>query len=578
MKKLFCLAILFVFKSAYSQTLQTSNSLFQSRDKEKLSELSTIDLLPKGELHPRQDLDSVLEFATSRRNLEEAQRNILKLQTLLNDSTTRNDTSLNEYRNALWDFSKRLMDLKKYDEQLKIQSFDVNTKELEDKIRNTEQEMVKMQGRITELNNDFLSKVKENSNLREEVITLNNSLTNTVAKLKEADSINNSFIKTIYKLRLKLNEPDLEGIFKMYKEINKRYQEIENNLELVAWFTEKKLNKEDAHIFTEAHKQLNRSFANIERLKKKEERDSADFAKVLEEYKKLDLIFKTGSIDVQRLFIQYDQQLEQSYKDASKSFKALKSEIDKYAVEYKNLVEDINSRIKKMEKEESKEQHFSVLGGFKKILEENGAFIPEIDVFAQKKFGEDTFGGYGQIRLFTGTGIANNNVNTKLNFFVPEASSFGIATDFGLGFNANTKAPSGSTGKRIKDIGLNAGFYMMGKHLFAEDSTIIKPTLGLCKVGLEVLPFQNFFSLRANINGLFTSNRVFEMQQKFQGFDASYWYTDVAFSTLLDIKNTPNFKIRVDINMIFLNQKMRDFLGSSDKILPQLKLELVTNF
>ena len=576
MKKLFCLAILFVFKSIYSQTLQNSNSLFQNRDKEKLSELSTIDPLPRGELFQKQDLDSVLEPTTNRRNLEEAQTNILKLQTLLNDGVNRNDTSLNDYRNALWDFNKRLMDLKKYDDQLKIQSFDINTKELEDKIRNTEQEMVKMQGRIAELSSNILSKVKENSN---ELIKLSNSLTNTIPKLKETDSINNNFIKTIYKLRLKLNEPDLEGIFKMYKEINNRYQEIENNLELVGWFTEKKLNEEDAHIFTKAHKQLNRSFADIVRLKKDEERDSADFAKVLEEYKKLDLIFKSASIDVQKLFIQYDQQLEQSYKKASASFKALKSEIDKYAVEYKSLVEDINSRIKKMEKNESKEQYYSVFGGFKKILEDDGAFIPEINVFAQKKFGEQTFGGYGQIRLFTGTGIANNNFNTKLNYFVPEASTFGIATDFGIGFNANTSQPTLNSKSRIKDIGLNTSFYMMGKHLNSNDSSqIIRPNLGLWKAGIEFLPFQNFFSIRANLNGLFTANKVVELKENFQEVSKSYWYTDLAFTTLLDIKETKNFKLKIDINMIFLTKKMKAFLGSEDNIIPQVKLELVANF
>jgi len=576
MKKLFCLAILFVFKSIYSQTLQNSNSLFQNRDKEKLSELSTIDPLPRGELFQKQDLDSVLEPTTNRRNLEEAQTNILKLQTLLNDGVNRNDTSLNDYRNALWDFNKRLMDLKKYDDQLKIQSFDINTKELEDKIRNTEQEMVKMQGRIAELSSNILSKVKENSN---ELIKLSNSLANTIPKLKETDSINNNFIKTIYKLRLKLNEPDLEGIFKMYKEINNRYQEIENNLELVGWFTEKKLNEEDAHIFTKAHKQLNRSFADIVRLKKDEERDSADFAKVLEEYKKLDLIFKSASIDVQKLFIQYDQQLEQSYKKASASFKALKSEIDKYAVEYKSLVEDINSRIKKMEKNESKEQYYSVFGGFKKILEDDGAFIPEINVFAQKKFGEQTFGGYGQIRLFTGTGIANNNFNTKLNYFVPEASTFGIATDFGIGFNANTSQPTLNSKSRIKDIGLNTSFYMMGKHLNSNDSSqIIRPNLGLWKAGIEFLPFQNFFSIRANLNGLFTANKVVELKENFQEVSKSYWYTDLAFTTLLDIKETKNFKLKIDINMIFLTKKMKAFLGSEDNIIPQVKLELVANF
>ncbi len=576
MKKLFCLAILFVFKSIYSQTLQNSNSLFQNRDKEKLSELSTIDPLPRGELFQKQDLDSVLEPTTNRRNLEEAQTNILKLQTLLNDGVNRNDTSLNDYRNALWDFNKRLMDLKKYDDQLKIQSFDINTKELEDKIRNTEQEMVKMQGRIAELSSNILSKVKENSN---ELIKLSNSLTNTIPKLKETDSINNNFIKTIYKLRLKLNEPDLEGIFKMYKEINNRYQEIENNLELVGWFTEKKLNEEDAQIFTKAHKQLNRSFADIVRLKKDEERDSADFAKVLEEYKKLDLIFKSASIDVQKLFIQYDQQLEQSYKKASASFKALKSEIDKYAVEYKSLVEDINSRIKKMEKNESKEQYYSVFGGFKKILEDDGAFIPEINVFAQKKFGEQTFGGYGQIRLFTGTGIANNNFNTKLNYFVPEASTFGIATDFGIGFNANTSQPTLNSKSRIKDIGLNTSFYMMGKHLNSNDSSqIIRPNLGLWKAGIEFLPFQNFFSIRANLNGLFTANKVVELKENFQEVSKSYWYTDLAFTTLLDIKETKNFKLKIDINMIFLTKKMKAFLGSEDNIIPQVKLELVANF
>lgn len=175
--------------------------------------------------------------------------------------------------------------------------------------------------------------------------------------------------------------------------------------------------------------------------------------------------------------------------------------------------------------------------------------------------------------------MSNNNINSLLNYFVPEASSYGVVTDLGLGFSINNNGTlTKNMQHRIKDLGINTSFYLMGKNLSTSDSTIIKPNVGLWKIGLEVLPFQNFFSLRANINGLFIANKVEDVKNNFAGSSNNYWYTDLAFTTLLNIAETQNFKLKFDLNLIFLNQKMKAFLNSNDNILPQIKLELVAGF
>ena len=580
-----CYAILtmalFTSFESQSQTFQASNALKQNDKSKTIRELKPIDPLSSFAIATAQDSISYPSSSWPTQSLVQLQAEAGNAKNSVAGDDRLSGNIKKAYSESLTSIEENISEIKEFITKLNKAQTDKESQELTFKIEAAQKELAVTQLKISELNGKYENELSNSSSLKVQLGMLTNNLRQNEAELGSALKDISDFTKIIYRLRLKLNQPDLQGIFRIYSEMHSKYFEIMNTLDTLSWLTTKNLSDEDGDAIKNALKLLIGSSIIIDSAKKQEEIDSANFSKTLDSYKKLDIMFDTTySASFNKLFKEWDRKLDTAYRHTARSLETLRKRMTEYTLKYNEISKDINGRLKKYQSKESGDQYYSIFGGFKKILEEEGSFIPEINVFAQKKFGQPTFGGYGQIRLFTGAGISNNNFNTKLNFFVPEASSYGIVTDFGLGFNLNTMdgKPSRNAQKKLKDFGVNTSFYVMGKNLKATDSLNIKPSVILWKTGLEILPFQNFFSLRANINGLFTANRSLDLKTYFPNSQQTYWFTDIAFSALLDIKETSNFKIKFDFNLIFLNEKTQAFLDTEDKILPQVKLELVTAF
>ena len=261
----------------------------------------------------------------------------------------------------------------------------------------------------------------------------------------------------------------------------------------------------------------------------------------------------------------------------------LKSEIDQYAAKSKYAVEKTAPILEKYEAVTANEKDFMGYGGFKKILQEDGAFVPDIAVFGKKSFGTNGVGGYGQMRLFTGLNTENANFNSALNYFVPEASSYGFALDLGLGFRINDPEMIKKEAKTKTDLAFNTSFFFLGKSLRRNqtDTLPIRSTALQWKAGMEFIFFKNFFSLRTNMNGVFAGTKNEEIKERFMLQDESvYWFSDIALTALLDLNEAKvnPWKLRIEIGVIPTTTSMKRFIATTDKVIPQIKAELVKNF
>lgn len=261
----------------------------------------------------------------------------------------------------------------------------------------------------------------------------------------------------------------------------------------------------------------------------------------------------------------------------------LKKEIDQYAAKSKYAVDKTAPILEKYETMTANEKDFMGYGGFKKILQEDGAFVPDIAVFGKKSFGTNGVGGYGQMRLFTGLNTENANFNSALNYFVPEASSYGFALDLGLGFRINDPEMIKKEAKTKTDLAFNTSFFFLGKSLRRNqtDTLPIRSTALQWKAGMEFIFFKNFFSLRTNMNGVFAGTKNEEIKERFMLQDESvYWFSDIALTALLDLNEAKvnPWKLRIEIGAIPTTASMKRFIATTDKVIPQIKAELVKNF
>jgi hypothetical protein len=574
----------------FSQNFQNNNSLRKStRDTVALlKEIPKTDnirfdtiSIPATNFMSRQ-----LELEKLGDNARKTNENAKGVLESLENSTLSVDArkEITDAANALIEKSKDLGAL--YDSEKKEKDPEQNRR-LNDRIAELEKEVERKKLLLENATSNNKKELSKNKELTQQLLKITEEKKESENRISILESNLLETHKSFYFTTKELFAIQQNNLAEKSKALDTKMEEIKKGAEgLINWLDSNNISKDDKHIIGKQIILLSKQLPKLEEHQSALADQNKAYAAAVDTYNTYANIINSGlvittkyitdSIDAARARVQVAQ------KGAKIAFDRLAAGIDGYANANSLAVQTVNPILEKYKKNEVKEQNFSAFGGFKKILEEDGAFIPDIAVFANKSFGSSSFGGYGQIRLFTGLNTDNAKYNTAMNYFVPEASSYGLAMDFGLGFQVITEdgRKSRNFAKNLKDLGFNTSFYLLGKKLRPTDSLTISSNVMQWRTGFEILPFQNFISLRINVNGLFISNKYTEITKFYTSSSDTKWFTDIALSALLDLNESKDnaWKLRFELDIIPINSDMKEFMKTTDKVLPQIKLELVKNF
>jgi hypothetical protein len=253
-----------------------------------------------------------------------------------------------------------------------------------------------------------------------------------------------------------------------------------------------------------------------------------------------------------------------------KKLNAFSSKLSGNGKEYNSAIKPINDALAKLKTKTKSVADYDALVDFNKILEENGAAVPGINLVGNF---DAKAGNTGKVfangRLYTGlAGLEKSN--TFLNVFVPEASTYGFNTAVGFGFK---------TGEDEKRERRNAGVFMeanfLGKKLKITDSLNINSFVMHTKLGADVIFFNNALSLRAVLNNLNVGNNFKAVEKAKPGVDDNLWFVNIGMTAIMNFSADKDFKLRVDLDIIPVKSALEKYIGNDNKLLPQVNIGLV---
>lgn len=261
-----------------------------------------------------------------------------------------------------------------------------------------------------------------------------------------------------------------------------------------------------------------------------------------------------------------------------KNFNNCVKELDALKLHVNEEAEKVNAIIDKYKPvKEVKTSDFALFGAFQKMLNNNGSLIPSLKVLGSTKFGDANKIGnaFGNIKLFIG-GSGNDTINTAYNFFVQEASTYGLIVDIGFGFSYlnSEEKKSKKLDPDEKATAFLFNFSYLSKHLAPNSSNTIDPSALHWKFGIEQNVFKNALSIHTNLNGMFIATQYDKVQSFYKLANDVNWFWDAGLSTQLKLDEDNKFNLNLQLNFIFPTPTMRNFINTKDKTIPQFKIEL----
>lgn len=237
--------------------------------------------------------------------------------------------------------------------------------------------------------------------------------------------------------------------------------------------------------------------------------------------------------------------------------------------EFNIAVKPINDEIAKLSTKEKTKSDYEGLVNFSKILDENGAGVPDVNILGNYNHGNNKAGAFAQWQLFTGlSGL--KNANTFFNVFVPEASIYGFNALASYGFKVGDDAKV-----KTKNAGLFLETNFLGKGLKLTDSLTSNSFVLHTKLGGEVVFLGNMFSLRAVLNHLAVGNQFKTIEKYKPGIEDNLWFANIGLTAIMSLVKDSNFNLKLDLDVIPVKKSLEAYIGEDKKLLPQVKVGII---
>ncbi len=302
-----------------------------------------------------------------------------------------------------------------------------------------------------------------------------------------------------------------------------------------------------------------------------------EYVSLLEGFKKYEIFFddEINVFENKEIKAKIEKQLkalEQTETALTDSINSTTKKIKLVAEFYNSKVDAINKTLEKYKAVAKKSiGDYDALANFSKILDENGAGVPGINILGNYTYGSaSNVGGFAKWQLFTGVAGINNS-NTYFNLFVPEASTYGFNALFNLGFTA----VSDKSKESKKNIGIFLETNFLGKTVKLTDSLKANTFLIHTKLGAEIIFLRNIFSLRGVINNINIGNQFAEIKKHKTGISSNIWFVNIGLSAMMELNEDKDFMLKFDLDIIPVKKDLENYIGLEKQMIPQLKIGII---
>lgn len=244
------------------------------------------------------------------------------------------------------------------------------------------------------------------------------------------------------------------------------------------------------------------------------------------------------------------------------SYEELKSVIDNFETERNKL----NEKLKAIE--DNKKSDKQALAAIPSISSALGRVTPSISLVGQSTFNSQNW--FGEVKLFTGSTQLKNEVE---NIFIPEASKWGVIINFTRTFDDKNKSWSGN---------LSVGY--LGKDLYkitpnekdktkSDTSTFSVSTFHF-KGGFQKILAKDFMSVYVNHNLLWITEGYKPFKEIFDSTNGLVNFYDAGIKCYVNLNAGKTVSLSLDLGFIFVNDKIKTYIKSEDRVIPNFKIGL----
>lgn len=246
-----------------------------------------------------------------------------------------------------------------------------------------------------------------------------------------------------------------------------------------------------------------------------------------------------------------------------KDYNGLTDYVDKKNTEIKAKRNKLNADSVPSDKELSALPGASIFGS---------RIVPNIALVGSKTFSgsDNAFGFGGELRFFTG-GTSDGVAKGMQNYFIPEASTYGIQINASLGLSSDPK-------NDIKRFIVNSSFNYLGKNIKIDSSNTFSTSVIHYKLGLQYILVKNAISAYINYNGILPIDNISNVEKYID--KASKWreFTDVGLKLYFDLMPKKSFFLLMDLGFTLVNSTVSDIVKTKDLAIPTVKLSLRKDF
>lgn len=222
--------------------------------------------------------------------------------------------------------------------------------------------------------------------------------------------------------------------------------------------------------------------------------------------------------------------------------------------------------------EKAKSSDFEAIPGLAAVFGQREV-VPNITILGSRKFdskSDKDNSMYGELKFFTGAVASNKEVTKASSLFIVETSSFGFTSNFSYGFVGYKNGKVDDS----KKVGINFSINYLGKNLQPDTLNNFSVSLFLGKVGGEYL-FVNKGSVYFNWCGMVVIDEIEKFEKHYNNETQLKTYSEIGARFFLDLSSDANLSLKVDLNFIYQNERIKEIAGNKDLFIPNIRIGLV---
>jgi hypothetical protein len=303
---------------------------------------------------------------------------------------------------------------------------------------------------------------------------------------------------------------------------------------------------------------------------------------------------------VQKRFNQYKKLMRAVFNDSTNTlaeleilrlkFEAEKLKLDKDYDDLEKVINEFNEKEKSSKgkldtigkDEKGQGNAFAAIPSFVSAI---GQITPSITLLGQSNFNNSRF--FADVRVFTGS----SEIKSKMeNLFIPEASKWGISIGalYRFSFTGNTNNLNPKASNDNRNWGIHFGLNYLGKDLSRTmknlkdtskiDTVRFDPGIFHFKLGLQHIIIPDFLSLYANYNVVWITQNYKAVKDAFKENNGLISFWDGGIKCYLALPKQKNLALVLDLGFVFTNTSIKSYTASDDRVIPNIKISLRSNF